>query len=473
MNFVQQIDERDFIYHIAILTKGGGYLPLAASAVHNLEIEDSILNPFHYGSAVIANYQNCIEVSDSRYNPTPPSFAGNNYDILYVQIMPQISDSLESDYNDEAKRKTFMLNFYFSIIEIDDIIGSSASVDLIKLTLKDVTQQVLHDSHSYFHSSQLITNGDPNKLNNSQRALNTGTIMKEFLKKVYQTDDIIDKQFDEGATKIIFTSLIDASAYEDLTFLVDLHQGEQNRDPCTLTLERDTSKFSLTPLSKLFELQNSNPEKYVLETFRIPRPSPSDSSVSPSVPAGLGLDKYSNILSWKLVPFSGKSISKYVRNNIYNCGVSMDRNIFISQQTGSIDAVQSFYDQHFVEPMKGLYGGSVSSSIDLTSLIGNPSVKTKTVNGVLSPNMEPILTRGNVLQSLLFSGNGIVFKSLGYTHRCAGRFIDITSDSDINGTELANKLFGRWLVVNVKHVFAGNSYFNHIEAVRPYNLNLV
>ena len=69
---------------------------------------------------------------------------------------------------------------------------------------------------------------------------------------------------------------------------------------------------------------------------------------------------------------------------------------------------------------------------------------------------------------LVCSGDNIVFRTLGSTHRKSGHFIDIATESDISNTGVANNLLGRWFVISVQHIFAGNNYYNIIEAVKTY-----
>lgn len=469
---VEFFNNQAYKFNAAIYDADGNYMSLNAAAFQNLTIEDSIFIPFNTGTATIVNVNNALQSS-----PTPDApalnFAGNNHDLLAIDIMPAVSkQGIDADAQDEFLCEIYNLNSLFCINELQD---SDEKSDRVSNTMnfRDAYHQVMLENASQITSVEALGNlgrlqGDVVDLNNSERAIETGELLKQLLEKTFGTPDVIDvENFETGYGKIMFTSQSTSNAFQDMMHINSLQLSEQNHDPCIIQFDRYTKKFNNIALSKYFELQNTDPEKYVLETFVVSDGQSGDGTKKP--PSGPGLDVAGNILEYKLSPINGNEFTRKITNAAYNATASADRNHYIGMKENNLKNVFEKYTQLYVDPFKSIAPGAVPS-IDFKKFIDQEkkTLRPKIVNTTLPFKYEQ-LPRNSMFSDLIVSGgDNIVFRALGSTHRRSGRFIDITSRSQISDNKLANTLLGRWFIVKVTHVFTGNKYFNVIEAIKTY-----
>jgi hypothetical protein len=265
----------------------------------------------------------------------------------------------------------------------------------------------------------------------------------------------------------MFASQASSNAFQDMMYINSLQLSEQNRDPCIIQFDRYTKKFSNIALSKYFELQNTDPETYLLETFVV-----SDGQAGSGErkqPSGPGTDIACNIIEYKLSPINGNEFTRKITNAVYNATASADRNHYVGMKENNLQTVLDTYKQLYVEPFKTIAPGAVPS-IDFNKFIDQEkkTLRPKIVNTNLPFKYEQLPRNSMFLDLIVSGGDNIVFRALGSTHRRSGRFIDITSRSQISDNKLANILLGRWFIVKVSHVFSGNKYFNVIEAIKTY-----
>ena len=76
----------------------------------------------------------------------------------------------------------------------------------------------------------------------------------------------------------------------------------------------------------------------------------------------------------------------------------------------------------------------------------------------------------NLLKMGIFLNQGINFRVPGLTLRTSGKFIGIDKYHGAEeGSSYDNKLLGQYLILDVKHIFEGTSYYNDITAVKIHN----
>jgi hypothetical protein len=469
---VEFFNNQPYKFNAAIYDADGNYMSLNAAAFQNLTIEDSIFIPFNIGTATIVNVNNALQSSST---PSAPAlnFAGNNHDLLAIDIMPAVSkQGIDADSQDEFLCKTFNINSLFCINELQD---SDEKSDRTSNTMnfRDAHHQVMLENASQITSVEALGNlgrlqGDVVDLNNSERAIETGELLKQLLEKTFNTPDVIDvDNFEIGYGKIMFASQASSNAFQDMMHINSLQLSEQNRDPCIIQFDRYTKKFSNIALSKYFELQNTNPETYLLETFVISDGQSGDGAKKP--PSGPGIDIACNIIEYKLSPINGNEFTRKITNAVYNATASADRNHYVGMKENNLQTVLDTYKQLYVEPFKTIAPEAVPS-IDFNKFINQEkkTLRPKIVNTTLPFKYEQLPRNSMFLDLIVSGGDNIVFRALGSTHRRSGRFIDITSKSQISDNKLANTLLGRWFIVKVTHVFSGNKYFNVIEAIKTY-----
>lgn len=469
---VEYFNNTPYKFNATIYDADGTNMSLNAAAFHNLTIEDSIFIPFNIGTATIVNTNNVLQ-SSSTPQSQALNFAGNNHDLLAIDIMPAVSNKgIDVDSQDDFLCKTFNINSLFCINELQDSDEAASTTSNI-INFRDAYHQVMLENASKITSVEALGNagkiqGNAADLNNSERAIETGELIKQLIIKTFGTQDVIDESnFDAGYGKILFASQSNSNAFQDMMRINSLQLGEQNHDPCLIQFDRYTKKFSNIAISKYFELQKTQPETYVLETFVV-----SDGQAgngSKASPSGPGIDVACNIIDYKLAPINGNEFTRRITNAVYNANAAADRNHYVGMKDNNLKSILDKYQQLFVEPFKTLAPQAVPA-IDFNKFINQKTLtlRPKIVNSTLPFKYSQMPRNSMFLDLLISGGNNIVFRVLGSTHRRSGRFIDITSKSQISDNKIADSLLGRWFIVKVTHVFSGNKYFNIIEAIKTY-----
>ena len=128
----------------------------------------------------------------------------------------------------------------------------------------DYSFQVLNEKNGYFNTAEVAKNNLPqdqqNKrlISNEDRSITTGKALKELLTKafteVYNTPPTFSENWDEGSSRIFYSSPATNKVIDDIYYLLDYHVSteENNFCPSLLKKERDNS-WSLTPIKKIFE----------------------------------------------------------------------------------------------------------------------------------------------------------------------------------------------------------------------------
>lgn len=469
---IEKFDNRLFSYNVYIgdATTGNKRL-IASDAINNFTMVDNIFVPFVTGSIILSNTKDILQ---SNINKTKAiDFAGNNRDYLAVDIMPNVTGNLEQDANNSKLREIFALTYIFSINELQD--SDDAATNLNTLNFRDFRHQTAIENSAFFSSDIVAQKQNPNvplqDMNNSERSVLTGELLKNIIIQTYNAkeDEIIDKDnFDLGATKIKWYSRGNANAFQNMMYIHSLHQSEQNKDPCLFFFDHSINKFKNISFAKLFELQKTKPEEYVLESFVIGSGMGyKENESAPENKPGARLVTASNILEHKLTPLNGNEFTRNVTNTVFATTAPGDRNFYFNCQAGSIKQILQDYKKLYVEPFEQK-DPSIEPSITLEDIEKNNSLKPKIVISNMPFSYENIV-RNNMLTDLIVScGDNIVFRTIGSTHRRSGKFIDIVTETNIANSGIANNLIGRWFVVSVSHVFMGNNYYNIIEAVKTY-----
>jgi len=494
---IEQFDTRYFKFDIILKDTKDNAIQLNSSSVENLTIEDNIFIPFVTGSIVVSNSRDGLQTTlddEKRLD-----FAGTNHDLLIVEILPTVTGNIESDNNNEKIREIFGLNFVFALNELQDLDDPSNRTSNV-MNFRDIHHQFMLEKTCEITSSDIVAaekNVDVTDFTNSERSVQTGVILKEIIKKTFEKDDdeedtIIDvENFDLGKYKILWNSAGNSNSFQHLMHVWSKHQSEEKEDHCLIQFDRTTHKFSNISLAKIFEKQEDEPKKYVLETFIF------DSNIAgqrnTKSKLGLGLDKLCFIIDHKLTPINGNEFSKNISNQVYNTHVAADRNIYLGTSNSNIQAVFDRYKELYVDSLQN-YDTNVVPSIDLDQFIdnkessqessqesapstarkktgrrsGHSNLRQKVVTSTGPINQNNILTNNMLLDLFISSGDNIIFRALGSTHRRSGKFIDIASETTLTNTTVADNILGRWFVTSVKHVFSDSQYFNIIEAVKTY-----
>ena len=278
----EQGSERVFIgntsydFNVQLINSNLQNVGLKFSSIVQLVITDDLSSFFSSGFIVFNNFLDAMESAQSistdvRGMPEQAfqgfQFRGDGRDFLVINISPAVAPT-DHDTKIRAEggeRGNFQLNYVFSIYNTEDIVSANdKTIKLKKLLFNDYSFQVLNEKNGYFNTAEVAKNNLPqdqqNKrlISNEDRSITTGKALKELLTKafteVYNTPPKFSENWDEGSSKIFYSSPATNKVIDDIYYLLDYHVSteENNFCPSLLKKERDNS-WSLTPVKKIFE----------------------------------------------------------------------------------------------------------------------------------------------------------------------------------------------------------------------------
>lgn len=459
-----------YLFNVGLYDAYGNYIPLNSSSIENLTIEESIFIPFSVGSIIVNNANSVLQSSATKDGPVL-DFAGNNHDILAVDIMPSITkQDMFSDMQNEEFRKIFNLNSVFSINEFQDT-DESGERTINVMNFRDAHQQLMLENASQTSSIDALKKlgrlaGNVADLNNSQRSIETGLLLKHLLKQVFGDNVIDESKFDNGFAKLMFHSQANSNAFLDMMYISSYHMSEYAQDPCILNFDRYLKTFTYMSLSKYFELQNTDPRNYVLETFIVGDGQGGTQSTIQQV--GPGFNVMCDIRDYKISPICGNEFTRKITNSVFKTTASADKNHIIGMADNNLQNIFKSYRDLYVKPFEQLANAAIEPSIDFEKFIDSDTLRPKIYSTAASVNYQKQPRNSMLLDLIVSGGDTIVFRCVGSTHRRSGRFFDIASSSQIVDNKLSKVLLGRWFIVKVSHVFVNSQYFNVIEAVKTY-----
>lgn len=469
---IEQFDSKYYKFDVVLIDAAGKYTPLNGSSIQNLTIVDSVLSTFTVGSIILCNTKNTLQSSPVEGQSL--TLVGNNRDTLVVNIMPNITGNLQQDAENEELKKIFNLQYMFAVNELQNG-DEKIFKDSNTMSLRDIYHQFMLESSCEVSSADIARRNDPGTnprdMNNSDRSAKTGELLKEIIKKTFSvtgnSESIIDESnFDLGKVSVLWESMGSSNSLQSMMHISSMHLSEDKGDPAVLSIDRYTRKFSNIALSKIFELQKSNPKEWVMETFLI------DSGIgggpNKSNNRGQGLQNASYIIDYRLSPVNGNEFTRSITNSIYTTYASADKNSYIGTSQGALKEVYKTYSKLYVEPFSFLSPNIVPSA-QLDEFVKTKNLSPRFYNEITPISHEPSVSNNMIWDLIIGGGDCIVFRTTGSTHRMSGKFIDIATETELTDNSFAGTILGRWFVVSVSHVFINNKYYNVIEAVKTYS----
>ena len=509
---VVKINDDGLYYHnIVLFNPDGDVLRLKQSGIKALVLEDKLNTFYHHGYLIYDNRFDSIE-NIAPFSPPGAGgtssgssnvdnsfkgyrFRGDGRDFLYIDIMPDVKGKgtsvLEGDF-DEGDKKIFNLRFVFSIYNTEDSLGESAESKYKKLYFHDVSYQLMCEKDVYFSTADLIDNPKVTLLNNQSRGVQTGTAIKELLKKTFPESEKYNIKFSElwdaGGSSIFYSSPAQFKAIDDLYYLMDFHvsSNESNYDVCYLRKERYTDEWRLLSYNDLYSraykasvaIENigvgGQAGEEMAEVFILANPT--DISTDPNVKNRIP-DSRANLFTFN----NSSVVDQYeftnmagmdVQNSLVSHPVhsfNFANNTFrIDVANNHIEKAQEIFYQNYVERMKGEFGEPASN---LT--LNDYRIKQQNIKNVFSVSSESQTQRfstgrNEILNRALYLNTCIKFKVKGNTSRQAGKFIAIQRNNPIPDNVFDDKYLGIYLTLSCQHLFTDITYDNEIIAVKIY-----
>lgn len=403
---------------------------------------------------------------------------------------------------------------------------AAASIKCLKLYFWDSWyQKMITNTMEYSTGLSLRTINDPQYYNSG--VLPTGQAIKEIINCALgnnntQANDLTtagiidpalkfnyeptgtDKDWEDGAAKIFYTAPAQATAYESLMYVYERHvSNEAYSIPPSVSAPRggtpdtklydysillkdrgpketDIGYLTLKPVTSYFKKagkQATTPGEYQIEHFFLQGytdlNSPTKTLRGPisennSDTIDFKSLTYSTISNYRFVDISALTNSTtFVSTPVYSFDFK-NRSFNVDFKVNSIESARKFMQEKYI---KELYK-SESSSLDKLFLIAvNNDKKSKNIHPAFSLHGDnPAIRQHNGLQKLLYVGlfqnAAINFRTLGLSFREPGRFIAIDRTQGVDSGDFEDKFYGQWFIINVKHIFESEIYYNDITAIK-------
>jgi len=510
--YINIINNNPYRFNLGLFTSDGRYQQLKMGAINSLILVDSFTNFYHEGYIIINNTFDAAErmvdfetqqniAANTTINTTSPKkgfiFKGDSRDLLVVDIMPVLTEDSDFNFNttDKEAENYFKLSFTFSIYNTEEIPGSAPGEKFKKLYFWDMHYELLREKNSYFSTANYTDADDVANSDDSSRSIYTGEAIKSFLTEFFSEEDgwpvTIGDKFDQGATKTFFSAPAGFKGADCLEYLMARHvsNSDNNYDQAFLRAERNTSIFNLQSLRDVFKTalnttaNSTTPQvgSGYLETFKLGIYSDVNNeftieNIAFTPPDALFLDKYGTINNFNYDPMPGAYSQQDLVSVIVHNYNTDEKQFNIDQNQHSIQSTLCAYDANYVQPFNPVsFAGAYPNFFPGQYRMQQKNVKN--IFTVVRDSTQRLSSgRNKAIFNNIFLNNTMLFKVPGSTHRTAGSFIGINRDNAFAFSDFDSKVLGIYLIIEVKHIFQGNEYFNEIRCVKTYsydNLQLI
>ena len=452
------------------------------------------------------------------------SFRNDGKDRLRIRVIPNLEDTNIQEQTSLqgliiSDRKHWSLSGIFSVYDVEDIgnvpgaqNASSTSIKCLKIYFWDEWYQKMLTNHIEYSTAK----------SNSDQKLKTGLAMKEIIEKglkngagsyLDSTDGqpINEDEWEEGSSNIFFTTPVQTTAYESLMYVYNKHASEKflsipsfsssgvpkdkAYDFSLLIKERGPDEYgvgqlTLKPVSTFFEKAGKgeeSPGPYQMEHFFVQSYGNTEKGINPfrapfSKKNSDTIDfkslKYSVISNYRFVDIAAAmNFTNFCTTPVYSFDFK-NRMFNIEFGANSVETARKFIAEKYI---KNLYINS-RGDIEKLFLITLDNDKKQKNNTNIKPTFSLYgdeedfsVRQSDGLKKMLYCGlfqNACInFKTLGLSFREPGRFIAIDKTEGVDSGDFPDKFYGQWFVINVRHVFESEAYYNDITAVKIYRFD--
>lgn len=450
------------------------------------------------------------------------TFRADGFDLLRVMMSPKPPDTntnqaggfIDIKENDPL----WTLCYVFSVYDVEDVSNlpglegySSNYIKCIKVYFRDVRQQILQSlniEYSTALSSETII--DPSydsvdERNKTGGLLKTGKALFDIFQKAltdpeigsYEFLQLESEQWDQGSTKLFYTSPANFSAAEDIDYIYAHHLSESSldgvkdgKDLCLLCTVRskDTSfvnPIALIPIKDFFEKAGNgknSPGELQLEHFFVTNHTDvlsQGASViqstykAPFIPGGgdnidIQTAKYGQILVYGFVDMAADINAKMFRTSPIHSVDIANRVFRVEFEGNRVEDARKAIAETYIKQLYKKDSGEEKKLFLPTLHKSKEKINIFPEFSLHGDNKEVRRKKGlgNLIYTGLFQNACICFKVLGLSIRSAGTFIGIDRTDGSTDDDYSNKVYGQYFVVRVDHVFEAGTYINIIWAIK-------
>jgi hypothetical protein len=481
------------------LNNGTAKVRLKFAAIDELIIIDDLRYFYCYGKMSFGYNNDALEAFETFGNDEPGSntqvvepftFRGDGRDILEVEIMPQMEDSdcLDMSLSDSDKKK-YCIKHTFSIYHYEDK-SDGAGEKRRTLYFWDRDFQYLNNIQLDFSTNKLVKSRQREAINvnSAEVSINgstqnnsvfTGDAIKGILEYALKEQYGLPVKFgkwDNGASKINYTSPAQYKAIDDLDFLVTYHVSDDSNSnlPALLKKERYTDKYQLIPINKFYDEAEQTSSSIFgdlfgkTEDFFLGKLNTGNSSI---VGNGKIPTDYTVVDNYNFTKISSKELQEYFTT--YAVHTNDPRGNFRTDiQPNNYEKIKELYNKVFVKTAGA--GNSRTTGTPVSNLPNNlireqhKNTKHVFVPYALEEKQRKSFGINRTMLNLFFKNTCITFTARGNTARQSGKLISMNRrNSDIQPTHDSN-ITGNYLITYIRHEFKGGTYMNIIQATKPY-----
>lgn len=504
---IEQFDDRKYRFSLYLLNQDGYAIKLRKGAIHELYIEDNIMDWFHHGHVTMLNPDDIMEraesiflgdsINDQAVATVPYRFRGDCRDLLLLTFEPHIDPGQVGESVPEAlDNMVYTMKFLFTIYATEDVISGSGRRDKKqKMYFHDYRYQMLREKNTYYSTARHPTTGGSHtkttvpatQMNDSKRSKPTGEIIQDILRTALlptDTQDLFSFHWNWGGTNLFYTSPSNFKAIDDLNYIMDRHVSTSDYDyqPCLFKLQRYTERWELLPITEYFVRSKDGiyPGVYQSEYFLLSNDSEPDKVTVPPERKTFGRSVKTPMNNYHFPDVSVVDDYIFSEMNGVDCQETLNSVIVHRYDEGnkmfSIDVtdnnisnIQSKFQELYINHTFGGSGGhGVSSWLSDTSRSMNFNFNVKS-SWTADVNGSRTVARNKMLLGAFLLGNTIQFDARGETSRRSGVWIALDRDTNYIDNAYEMKVLGQYFVTRVTHTITSTGeYTNNVMGVKPY-----
>ena len=504
---IEQFDDRKYRFSLYLLNQDGYAIKLRKGAIHELYIEDNIMDWFHHGHVTMLNPDDIMEraesiflgdsINDQAVATVPYRFRGDCRDLLLLTFEPHIDPGQPGESVPEAlDNMVYTMKFLFTIYATEDVLSESGRRDKKqKMYFHDYRYQMLREKNIYYSTARNpVTGGSHTKtttpvtqMNDTNRAKPTGEIIQDIIRTALlptDTQDLFSYHWNWGGTNLFYTSPSNFKAIDDLNYIMDRHVSTSDYEyqPCLFKLQRYTERWELLPVTEYFIRSKDGlfPGVYQSEYFLLSNDSEPDKVTVPPERKTFGRSVKTPMNNYHFPDVSVVDDYIFSEMNGVDCQETLNSVIVHRYDEGnklfSIDVtdnnisnIQSKFQELYINHTFGGSGGhGVASWLSDTSrsMNFNFNVKSSWTSNV---DASRTVARNKMLLGAFLLGNTIQFDARGETSRRSGVWIALDRDTNYIDNAYEMKVLGQYFVTRVTHTITSTGeYNNNIMGVKPY-----
>jgi hypothetical protein len=489
------INNTEYDFNVILINPEGRYFVFRPEAIKDLTIFDTINQYSSNGYMIFDNsydflerpaiFPNTADPMEAQNVKTSYAFRGDSRDILRIQITPRLNPNNANPENDEKIKVWFTINHEFAIYNMEDVIQEAPDSKLRKIYFYDIYQQILSEKNVQFSTADIAPNVTPDSTD-AQRSVKTGVALKALLNKTFPKSEGFNLQFidfDEGSTDLFFTAPADYKAEDCLQYILERHvsSAANNYDACLLKIGRYPRDWSFMSIKQMFDQAYTKGQQAdsggPLFIERLILGGSGDDTINPNLqvtisrsPAiSLYFADNNTIENFSFLPPAGEHTQKLITSKLVHSHRKDEKVFYIDSERNDFENTLKAYYDNYVKSMKGANDKPVSNLVSNRIRKQRQNVYNIFSTSEASPDQRLGVGRSKTLRDSIYHNRALTFRVKGATYRQAGLFISIDRNNSLTDCAFDDKLLGIYIIIDVRHTFIGNNYYNDLLCVKSYN----